>query len=218
MCKTVVELDPISDREFWSAVQSQRGRLQAATRNRATSWDRLTVDALLAAVSAGSSRRVPTLVVHTDVSTLVVDRHDETICETDSGAPVPVATMRRLACDADIMPIVLDGDGVVLDQGRAKRLATVEQRRAIEAMQRTCSHPDCNVTIDDCRIHHLDPWSRGGSTDLHRMAPLCETHHHLVHEGGWRFDMTTDRVATWIRPDGIQYWSGPINDRHPIAG
>jgi hypothetical protein len=213
--RTLIELDPISDREFWSAVQRERGRLRARTTNRTTSWERLTVDALLEAVaSTGNGRpRAGTLVVHTDVTTLVSGRHDGTLCELDSGGPVPVATMRRLACGADIIPIVLDGEGVVLDEGRSKRLATAEQRLAIESMHRTCSYPECTVTIDDCRIHHLDPWRRGGRTDLARMAPLCEAHHHLVHEGGWSLEMTPDRVGTWIRPDGVVDWTGPLIDR-----
>ncbi len=217
MRKTLIELDPVSDREFWSAVQRSRGRLRARTTNRTTSWDRLTVDALLDAIrhgdGDGESRRCPTIVVHIDVKTLVDGHHAGTMTETDNGCPVPVATMRRFACDADIIPVVLDGDGVVLDEGRGKRLATREQRRAIEAMHVTCSHPDCRVTIDDCRIHHLDPWQRGGRTDLDRLAPLCETHHHLVHEGGWSFEMTPQRVGTWSRPDGATYWTGPLNDR-----
>lgn len=125
--------------------------------------------------------------------------------------------MRRVACDADIIPVVLDGEGVVLDHGRAKRLATAEQRTAIEAMQATCSHPDCTVTIDDCRIHHLRPWHRGGRTDLADLAPVCEPHHHLVHEGGWTLTMTPDRVATWTRPDGEMYWTGTVDDRRVSA-
>lgn len=218
--KTLIELDPVADREFWSAVQRERGRLRSRTTSRTMSWDRLTVDALLASIGPTGTRgrRMPSLVVHTDVTTLVQGRHGRTLCETDSGAPVPVATMRRLACDADIVPVVLNGDGVVLDEGRSKRLATAEQRAAIEAMQVTCSHPGCTVTIDDCRIHHLDPWSRGGLTDLNRMAPLCEPHHHLVHEGGWSFEMTPERVATWTRPDGVFHWSGPLIDRGCLVG
>jgi hypothetical protein len=216
MHKTLIELDPVSDRAFWSTVQRERGSLRARTSTRDRSWDRLTVDGLLAAVggSAGGPRE-SSLIVHTDVETLTDGPHGDGLCELDNGDPVPVEMMRRLACDAGIIPVVLNGAGVVLDQGRAKRLATAEQRTAIEAMQQTCSHPECTVTIDDCRIHHIDPWQAGGCTDLARMAPLCEPHHHLVHEGGWRFDMTADRVATWTRPDGVVHWSGPLVDRRP---
>ncbi len=178
-----------------------------------TSWDRLTVDALVETVSATGGKVRTGMVVHVDLATLTGGRHTTTLCETDSGVPLPVDTVRRMACDADIIPVVLDGNSVVLDQGRVKRLATYEQRVAIEATQTTCSHPDCTVTIDDCRIHHLTPWRLGGRTDLADLAPVCEPHHHLIHEGGWTLTITPDRVATWTRPDGHTYWTGTINDR-----
>jgi hypothetical protein len=221
MHKTLIECDPVTDRVIWAGIQRERRRLrrrQRQTGSRATraGFDRLQVDALASAVSGqdrADGSAGPAIVAHIDVHTLTDGRHDATLCETDSGVPIPVEVARRLACEAGIIPVVLDGRGVVLDEGRAKRLATFEQRVAIEAMQSTCSHPDCRVTIDDCRIHHLDLWSRGGRTDLDEMAPLCETHHHLVHEGGWTLTMTPDRVATWIRPDGQVYWTGSLIDR-----
>jgi hypothetical protein len=213
MHKTLIELDPVSDRQFWNAIQRQRDIMRSRTENRDTEWHRLGVDALLDLVTSnGGSRRVPSIVVHIDLDRLADAAPG--LCETDDGTTLPLETVRRLACEADLIPVVLDGRGVVLDEGRAKRLATPEQRIALEAMHRTCCHPDCTVTIDDCRIHHVDPWGHDGDTDLDRLAPLCERHHHLVHEGGWDFDITPDRVGTWTRPDGTKYWSGPTNDRH----
>jgi hypothetical protein len=225
MHKTLIEADPVTDREIWSAIQASRKHLrrrqqqqQGAQRSGAT-FDRLTVDALVAAVSgpSGIGTRPPGIVVHVDLITLTDGRHPGSLCETDSGVALPVDTVRRLACDAGIVPMVLDGAGVVLDEGRAKRLATDEQRMALAAMQSTCSEPMCTVSIDECIIHHLDPWARGGRTDIEQMAPLCETHHHLVHEGGWAFTMTPDRLGTWTRPDGTQYWSGTLLDRQPVT-
>lgn len=217
MHKTLIECDPVTDRQFWSAVQRERGRLRRRNQQSGTvvSWDRLTVDAVVEAMSGASGSAHGSLVVHVDVDTLTGRRHDGSLCETDSGVSVPVETARRLACEADLIPVVLGGAGVVLDEGRAKRLATPEQRIAIEAMQSTCSHPDCTVTVDDCRIHHVRPWERGGRTDLADLAPVCEPHHHLIHEGGWTLTMTADRVATWIRPDGVVYWQGSVLDRAP---
>ena len=217
--KTLIECDPITDRLIWSAVQRERGRLRRRNQqsNTTTTWDRLTVDAVVEAVSSPTGSARGSLVVHVDVDTITRGRHDDTLCETDSGIPVPVDTARRLACDADLIPVVLDGAGVVLDQGRSKRLATAAQRTAIESMQSTCTHPDCSVSVDDCRIHHVRPWERGGRTDLADLAPVCEAHHHLVHEGGWTLSLTPDRVATWIRPDGETYWQGSVLDRRRLV-
>src|ERR671913_753693 len=38
-------------------------------------------------------------------------------------------------------------------------------------------------------------------------------YHHLVHEGGWTLSMTPDRIATWTRPGGTTFHTGPTTDR-----
>ncbi len=121
-----------------------------------------------------------------DLETLRTGLHEASICETYDGQPLPPATVRRLACEANIIPIVLDGDGRVVDVGRAKRLATADQRRALRAMHQTCAAPDCPVRFGDCDIHHLKEWKEGGPTNLENLIPLCSKHHHLIHEGQWR--------------------------------
>ena len=81
-------------------------------------------------------------------------------------------------------------------------------------MHRTCAHPGCTVGFDSCRIHHIRWWTRDlGPTDIDNLLPLCETHHHLVHEGGWTLTMTPDRVATWTRPDGTIWITTSTVDR-----
>jgi 5-methylcytosine-specific restriction protein A len=58
--------------------------------------------------------------------------------ETQGGTPLPVETIRRIACDAGIIPIVLNGQGQPLDVGRERRLATRAQRMALRAQYPTC--------------------------------------------------------------------------------
>jgi hypothetical protein len=100
--------------------------------------------------------------------------------------------MRRIACDADIIPVVLDGRSVPLDVGRAKRLATAHQRRALESAHETCAIEACLVPYHHCSIHHIEYWENGGSTDLNNMIPLCSKHHHKAHEGGWKLSLNPD--------------------------
>jgi hypothetical protein len=85
-------------------------------------------------------------------------------------------------------------------------------------MYRMCAHPDCTVSIDECRVHHVRFWRHGGTSDLDNMIPLCEQHHHMVHEGGWTLTMTPDRVATLTRPDGTHHHTAPTTDRRPTQG
>lgn len=145
------------------------------------------------------------LVVIVDLETLVSGLHDKSIIEVgDHAVPLPVETLRRMACCANIIPAVLGSDGVLLDLGREVRLANRAQRRALRAMYRTCAIEGCNVGFDHCKIHHIRWWDRDrGPTDIANMGPLCSRHHHLVHEGGWLLSLDpTTRVLTVTRPDG----------------
>ena len=92
-------------------------------------------------------------------------------------------------------------------------LATRAQRRALRAMYRSCAHPSCTVPFDSCRIHHVIYWEGGGSSDLDNLLPLCERHHHLVHEGGWTLQLFPDRRTTWRTSDGTVWFDGITTDR-----
>ena len=128
-----------------------------------TPWAQLEVDALLAACNGGTGgQRVPALFVLADIDTLRSGLHNNSICETDDGTPLPVEVVRRLACDAEIIPIILNSRGQALAVGRSQRLATPAQRAALAAMHRTCIEPICTVPFEDCPIHHLIPWEHGG--------------------------------------------------------
>ena len=123
-----------------------------------------------------------------------------------------------MCCDGGIIPIVLGGDGEVLDMGRKRRLATPEQRLALRAMYPTCIIPGCTVSFDRTEIHHVDEWTgRVGETNLNRLVPVCSHDHHRIHEGGWKLDLDTDsaRTITLTRPDGTTEYHDPsIQRRH----
>lgn len=214
MCHTHIELDPVRDRVLHTAIAAARARLKRKDGNRRTPWPQLEVDAVIEAIGGGRER-VPEISLIVDDRTRCHGQHADSICEASDGHPVPLSTVRRLCCDAEIAIVHLGGHREVLGIGRAQRTANRAQRRALRAMHRTCAHPDCTVGFDDCRIHHVTFWRLGGRTDLTNMVPLCETHHHLVHEGGWTLTMTADRLATWTRPDGRHHHTGSTIDRLP---
>ncbi|WP_134767592.1 HNH endonuclease signature motif containing protein [Nocardioides sp. 1609] len=99
----------------------------------------------------------------------------------DTGVALSPAQARRMACDAGIIPAVLDGQGQVLDLGRKRRFHTPAQRLAIALEQRHCQHPTCTTPAAYCHTHHGTPWSKGGRTDTHDAALLCPFHHHQAH-------------------------------------
>lgn len=230
MHHTHLELDPVRDHQVWSAIDAQLRRLRAVDGNRETPFAQLQADAVVAMATHGAAiprdaddappssgvDRVPEITVLVDHRRLADDAVTAGVCETDGGTPLPVDTVRRLCCDAEVLPVVLGGDRQVLDEGRSRRTVSRSQRRALRAMHRTCAHPDCGVGFPDCRIHHVRWWTRDrGPSDIDNLLPLCERHHRLVHEGGWALTMTPDRVATWRRPDGTEFHTGSTIDRRP---
>lgn len=87
-----------------------------------------------------------------------------------------------MACDAEIIPVVLGGHSEPLDVGRSRRLFTRAQRLALTTRDKGCSYPDCTVPATWCDAHHVTHWRHGGPTDLTNAALLCPRHHTTVHE------------------------------------
>ncbi|GAB2720670.1 hypothetical protein GCM10027038_18950 [Arthrobacter bambusae] len=112
--------------------------------------------------------------------------------------PVPAATLRRLACDADIIPVVLGGEGQVLDIGRASRIFPPHLRKAITARDKGCAFPGCTMPAPWCEAHHIEYWSRGGPTSAANGTLLCSHHHHLIHKEDWRIQVQTG--VPWFIP------------------
>lgn len=92
------------------------------------------------------------------------------------------ATVRQLACDADVIPVVLGSHGEILDLGRAVRLFTRAQRRALWHRDGGCTYPGCDVPAGWTQAHHLVHWADGGPSDLQYAALLCQRHHTHVHD------------------------------------
>ena len=104
---------------------------------------------------------------------------------------ITAAQARRLACTAKIIPAVLGKDSEVLDLGRAARLFTKAQRRALAVRDKTCRAEGCSIPGTWSEAHHLVPWSHGGDTDLENAALLCSKHHHRAHDPAY----DTSRLA-----------------------
>lgn len=98
----------------------------------------------------------------------------------DSGTELTAGQLRRLACDAGILPAVLGGGGEVLDVGREHRLVTPAIRAALIARDRGCVFPGCDRHAAACDAHHIVPWFRGGPTALGNLVLLCRHHHNIV--------------------------------------
>ncbi|YCH09648.1 DUF222 domain-containing protein [Arthrobacter sp. alpha11c] len=112
--------------------------------------------------------------------------------------PMHPNTIRKIACDADIIPVLLGSDSRVLDIGRTTRIFPPHIRKAITARDGGCAFPDCTMPAPWCEAHHITYWSHGGTTSTENGTLLCSHHHHVIHKEQWRIDMTTG--VPWFTP------------------
>jgi hypothetical protein len=127
-----------------------------------------------------------------DATTVLVTMDLETLTSKLRGRglvgeePISAAQARRMACTAQIIPVVLGGGSQVLDVGRSRRLFTPAQRKAMAVRDRCCRTEGCLIPAAWCEAHHAArPWQMGGRTDLADGALLCSWHHHRAHDPGY---------------------------------
>ena len=126
---------------------------------------------------------------------------------TDDGLRLSHAAVRRLACDADILPVCLGPHGQPLDVGRTQRLVTTAIWLALIARDRHCAFPGCTRPPIMCHAHHITHWADGGSTSLNNLVMLCGHHHRTIHDTAWQV-----RLATDARPE---FRAPPRRPDHP---
>lgn len=176
------------------ADRDRDGDRELALASDGRSLDQIRADALVgmarASLNDGRNRKTagirPTLLVTVTLEELRSGLGSAGILGTEE--PVSAATARRLAADADLIPIVLGTKGQVLDFGRRHRSFTDQQRLLIALRDRGCAIPDCSALPLHCEVHHIEPWERGGCTNLRNGVLLCPWHHHLLDRGwtlGW---------------------------------
>jgi len=115
--------------------------------------------------------------------------------------PIPPELVRKIACDADIIPVLLGGESQVMDIGRTSRIFPPHIRKAITARDQGCAFPECTMPVPWCEAHHIDYWSRGGTTGVDNGTLLCSHHHHVIHKERWKI-----RVAS-----GVPWFIPPLH-------
>lgn len=121
-------------------------------------------------------------------------------------------SVARIACDAEVLPVLLNVDGAPMALGRSQRLFSAHQRRLLAVRDGGCRFPGCSRPPAFTDAHHVVPWSRGGATDVDNAVLLCRFHHRLVHEGGWAIRVTaadSDSDVTFCGPRDQQLVSEP---------
>jgi hypothetical protein len=128
-------------------------------------------------VTSGGERPHVTVTVDYDMLKGQVDRLPEI-----NGAPVTPSTIRRITCDAAIIPMILGSQSEPLDVGRKTRTIPTGLRRALEQRDKGCTWQGCGAPVSWCDAHHIIHWANGGHTSLKNTTLLCRTHHTTTHK------------------------------------
>ena len=96
------------------------------------------------------------------------------------GTPIGIDEIRRLACEAEIIPMIFNSDAQTLYVGRTRRKHTKAQKLALYKRDKRCT--SCGIRASNCDVHHIVPWEHGGTTDIDNLTLLCPTCHRQTHK------------------------------------
>jgi hypothetical protein len=130
-------------------------------------------------------------------------------CHTLDGVEIDPRAAVRAAIDGHIRAVVVDGRGVIIDQGRKQRLFRGNARVAAQIQAgldnlHRCSWPACRA-----RPRHIDhgiEWASAdaGRTDLVNSNLPCNHHNLWKHRHGYTVRRDGDGILRTYRPDGTE--------------
>jgi hypothetical protein len=134
--------------------------------------------------SRGGER--PHLMLVANVETLKLEPGSP-MAQLDWGPLVTGKTARRIAEDASVTPVLVDGVGNVQHVGRRSRTVPAPVRRALNLRDQGCQSLGCTMLPDLCSPHHKRHWVDGGEHELENLELCCDFHHRERHPENARF-------------------------------
>lgn len=188
--------------------------------------DQRRADALIALIQAGGRGKESwggRVLVQLDYAQLLAGAAEAGV--VGDGRGLSAGELRRICCDAELIPVVLGTASEVLDVGRAARLVTPAIRTALVVRDRGCVFPGCDAPAARCEAHHIVPWWAGGPTALSNLALLCHSHHPLIEPAHgplrdqWQLRIAADGLPEFTPPTRIDPNQKPVrharHTRHP---
>jgi hypothetical protein len=174
-------LEPYERDQFEQARKAERRELPEAL-----AFDAMVqlADDAAAGKLAGAPGRAPaTVVIRVDKAAF--DRglsEPGDVCEIPGIGPIPVSTARKLAQDAVLKALIVDGIDVRSISHLGRTIPT-RLRTAIDEAYPECAVEGCHVDRH-LEIDHKIPVAEGGRTELANLQRLCRHHHDEKHTGG----------------------------------
>jgi 5-methylcytosine-specific restriction endonuclease McrA len=119
----------------------------------------------------------------------------------EAGPKVGRQALESLLCDAVTEITVRAEDGRYMEYGRKRRIVPPALARAIlDRDGNRCAADGCDGR-HRLQIHHIVPWSQGGTTDPDNLITLCWFHHQVVvHRWGYRITRHPDHGRIRFKP------------------
>ena len=220
------EFDPETGARIRSRLEAEAASQYRSDKKRAGSgdtgrtFDQCRADALEnlvaaggagAAKSSGPVRSVTDIVISATVSD--DPEHPITAGEIVGTGPIPRTVLERTLCNAAVTGVLFSGNGKPLWCGRTRYRPTDGQMKAL--IERDGGCVGCGAHPSRCEAHHIDPWARGGRTDIDNLVLLCWYCHRNVHHHDWRVTHRHGRL-TIEPPERVAYGPahGPDRPQH----
>jgi hypothetical protein len=100
---------------------------------------------------------------------------EATLC----GVALPDEWVDAARANARVHLRVVDDDGNVIAEDRARTFVSQKRRRAVVRRDGRCRWPGCNRRLR-LQVHHLHPSSWAGTDDTSNLASVCAYHHGLL--------------------------------------
>jgi Domain of unknown function (DUF222) len=127
---------------------------------------------------------------------------------------IPASLADKYACDGVVQP-VWETDGKPVSVGRAQRIVPDRTRRLVQDRDRGCVFPGCTASRF-LEVHHLDPWSEGGSTDMERQVCVCPWHHDAYHRGEYTITGSPGALV-FVNSGGLRIAPAPAAPASPAT-
>ena len=162
--------DPVAGNKIEAAIAAEARRIRNNNREEnpsdLTGFDQILADALENLVCTDGDTSKPqraTLILTADWDML---RQQMINTRLIDGTQIPVSEALKLACEADIVPVLFSSKTQQLRVGRKQRSTTEAQKAALIVRDQHCI--GCGRSATWCETHHIHEWAKGGPTDSKR--------------------------------------------------
>ena len=192
----------VADRDARSHAQRQHDALAVLVRGQ------------LGDPALGRHRGLPVTVIVT--ATLEQLQNGAGVAVTAGGTLLPMSEVIRMATHAWHYLAVFDRHSQqALYLGRARRVASADQRIVLHGSDRGCTAPGCDMPGYLCEVHHVEEWAQGGQTNVDTLTFVCPAHHKLLTPGGWTTRKLKDGSTQWLPPPQLPLPGGTNTYHHP---